>query len=143
MRIEVDTKQDSKEEIKHIIKLLMAAVNAKDSEIFTNDSSNSLSQQSDNPLVNMFKENQAQDNMQSKDNEGYVNLFGPVEAPKEEAKPEPALNPMLSIFDSSSNSTPVSNASSQSAQNNEEQKGFYKEFEDESDKKKPRISFYY
>ncbi|MCB9358825.1 hypothetical protein H6503_02755 [Candidatus Woesearchaeota archaeon] len=134
MKIEVDTKTDSKEEIRHAIRVLKAAL-GEDNENFSNNGNSSSSG---------FDSRQ--------DSDGYVNLFAPNPTKEEQmtnAEPEP-VNPLVGFFDSPASQEPTTiieekeDTSSRTRIIDDEESTFFKEYEDEeeSDKKKPRIQFY-
>jgi len=142
MKVEVDTKHDSKEEIKHAIKLLMAAANMENKEVFSNEPEESSSA---NDLVNLFGDEPKKEESSSESSGSYVNLFAPNEetAPpvEETEQAQEAGNPLANFFGTSESSD--GEPDGQTDPDDDDDNGFFKVYEDEEDtRKKPRISFY-
>lgn len=144
MKVEVDTRRDSKEEIKHAIKLLMAAANMKNKEIFSNEPEENNSA---NDLINLFgDEPKKEESSSNQNNGGYVNLFAPNEEtspPVEETEQaQESGNPLANFFGASNSNDGEPDGQTDPDDDNDES-GFFKAYEDEEDKeKKHRISFY-
>ncbi len=172
MKIEVNTKEDSKEEIMHAIKLLMSAAGMQGKEVFSNEISEIEESKEENGMLNLFNDSKTDE--PKKDNDGYVNMFAPNEEKEEEneiestpnmvveEQAEPA-NPLANFFGDTQ--APVASSSSETSSTvistegededdddygREEEKdslnSFFKEYDDEEDedgkKKKPKIKFY-
>jgi hypothetical protein len=147
MKIEINTKEDSKEEIKHVIKLLMSSL-GEDKEIMSNDPESSIK----NEQLNLFSSN---DEKIKPDNDGYVNIFAPNPETKIEEEKEEENNgeqPKTSFEGFFSNSQIYENNNNQDKEdeeendneevnNNEQRDSFFKEFDDD-DKNKTKITFY-
>jgi hypothetical protein len=141
MRIEIDTKSDSKEEIKHVIKLLMSSL-GEDKENLSNQTN----------INDIFNSNN-NEKKTSEDNEGYINIFAPNEIKEEPAQEKKEENTFAGFF--SNNESYIEIKSDNINENNEnnndednsnqERDSFFKEYNDDDDdnnKKKSKISFY-
>jgi len=147
MKIEVDTKNDSKEEIKHAIKLLMEATNTNDKEVFSTEPEPEKGPMSD--LVNLFGDNSKKEDESKVDDDGYLSIFSENEEKEEATQQAQDSNPLANFFGSSEPATKSADESTDEDDNDneddpekEEEREFFKTYEDEEDKKKPRISFY-
>ena len=117
MRIEIDTKNDSKKEILHALNILKAALGNE--EVFSNE-----------------PEKTTQQEVSEQKTEG---LFGAWNEPKEEESP-----PFSTFFDTPevANTDNIKQEEEKSEENiDNQEETFYKEFKDDDDKK-PRIKFY-
>ncbi|MFT4297973.1 MAG: hypothetical protein ACMXX5_02165 [Candidatus Woesearchaeota archaeon] len=157
MKVEIDTKIDSKEEIKQAIKLLMSSL-GEDKEIFSNepDLNSSIMPKSSSNIIDS-KDDAINDSDES--NSGYINLFASNDEIKsQENESQNSSSGFAGFF---SNSTASSNTEKNNSINHnedndnedeededldkEEEKEndeFFKEYDDEDTKKKPRITFY-
>jgi len=140
MRIEIDTKNDSKEEIVNAIRLLMSAAKVNGCEVFSNEAA-ALARPAGDDLLSVFSDKA--DKEPPKDNDGYINIFAPnpVEDKPKEAKTA-SDNPFAGFFDSPSEPSPSLQQEEQETKAGQTERSFFKEYEDEDPKKKHRITFY-